>query len=121
MNKVCHAALLSFVLLGGMAGGFSAANTAKANISNRYAQIAAIRRDLGHGIAYEYSGAVAESYRDTASNPEHPDILIRFTAGDQIVLTLFDQSQHNAYKPPKRVASIVELPESKLVVSIKFD
>ncbi len=119
-TPIAVALILGITILGGVAGGYSAANTARGNISSRHRQIVAIRDDISYGVVGEYSGNVAEAFLNTADNPEHPDIFIRFSNGDQVTLTLWDQTQHNVFKPPKRFATIAILPQSGLVVSVKL-
>jgi len=103
----------------GITGGLSAAHTAQRNIRSRRDQIASIRQDMNRGIAFEYSGNIAESFFNTEANPEHPDMCVRFINGDEVVLTAFDQSQHDLYRLPKKWVRVVILPGSQLIVTAK--
>jgi hypothetical protein len=103
----------------GIAGGVSAANTAKAN-NKTSAQIAdTIRRDVEANLVHVYSGKVADASFDERANPEHPDIHISFIDGDQVRLTIHEQYDHRIHEPPKAFAQVAILPHSRLIVSVE--
>jgi hypothetical protein len=110
---------IGFGVLAGLFGGLSSFRTARQNLDNVRQRATLVATDLENGFVHEFSGAIAETRLMKEENPEHPDMLIRFDNGDEVVLTPFDQAQHNLHRPPKKTASIAVLPGSKVVVSVK--